>query len=103
MKDEYWLLNHTLYGLRRSPKHWYDKIRKILNKIGLQQNAYDPCLFTSHIVDPSDPLDSPSSSPLTLGIYVNNFVYFSEDPAVEAKFEHLLKEYTTVDFIGTVK
>jgi hypothetical protein len=34
-KDEYWLLKRTLYGLWRSPKHWYDKIRKVLNKIGL--------------------------------------------------------------------
>ncbi len=30
-KDKYWLLKCTLYNLRRSPKHWYDKIRKILN------------------------------------------------------------------------
>ncbi len=102
-KDKYWLLKRTLYGLRRSPKHWYDKIHKILNKIGLQHNAYDPCLFTGHIVNPLDPLDSPSSSPLTLGIYIDGFVYFLEDPAVEAKFECLLKEYTTVDFMGTVK
>jgi hypothetical protein len=27
------------------------------------------------------------SSPLTLGLYVDDFVYFSADPAVEAKFE----------------
>jgi hypothetical protein len=25
--QEYWLLLKTLYGLRRSPRHWYDKIR----------------------------------------------------------------------------
>ena len=27
---EYWLLKRTLYGLRRSPRHWYDKINAIL-------------------------------------------------------------------------
>jgi len=34
---------------------------------------------------------------------VDNFVYFSEDPDVKAKFAHLLKEQVTVDFIGTVE
>jgi hypothetical protein len=102
-KDEYWLLKQTLYGLRHSPKHLYDKIRKILNKLGLQQNAYNPCLFSGHILDSLDPLDSPSSSTLILGIYVGNFVYFSEDPAVEAKFKCLLKEYATANFMGTIK
>ena len=102
-KDEYWLLKRTLYGLRRSPKHWYDKIRKILNSLGLTQNAYDPCLFSGHIIDPSSPTDSPTSAPLTLGLYVDDFVYFSEDPAVEAKFEHLLKANCTVDYMGTVE
>ena len=102
-KDEYWLLNCTLYGLRCSPKHWCDKIRKILNSMGLHQNAYDPCLFSGQVIDPSDPLDLPTSSHLTLGLYVDNFVYFSEDPAVEVKFEWLLKQQATVDFMGTVE
>ena len=101
--DEFWLLKRTLYGLRRSPKHWYDKIRKILTSLGLQQNAYDPCLFSGHVIDPSDPTGSPTSSPLTLGLYVDDFVYFSDDPAVEATFERLLKQYSTVDFMGTVE
>ena len=26
-EDEYWLLNKTLYGLRRSPHHWYNMIK----------------------------------------------------------------------------
>ena len=96
-------MKRTLYGLRHSPKHWYDKIQKIFHKLGLQQNAYDPCLFIGNILDPSDPLDSPSTSPLTLGIYVDDFVYFLENPDVEAKFVCLLKEEIMVDFMGTVE
>ncbi len=34
---------------------------------------------------------------------MDDFVYFSEDPNVEAKFAHLLKEQITVDFMGTVE
>jgi hypothetical protein len=28
--DEYWLLKRTLYGLWRSPRHWYNKIKSVL-------------------------------------------------------------------------
>ncbi len=41
-KDEYWLLKQTCNGIRQSPKHWHEKICTI----GLQQNAYDSCLFS---------------------------------------------------------
>jgi hypothetical protein len=93
----------TLYGLRHSPQHWYVKIKSFLEKIGLRQNAYDPCLFSGNIIDPSNPANSPSSDPLTRGLYINDFVYFSSDPAVEAKFERFLREHITVDFLGRVE
>jgi hypothetical protein len=92
-----------LYGLHCSPQHWYVKIKSILEKLGLRQNAYDPCLFSGNIVDPSNPADSPSSEPLTLGLYVDDFVYFLTDPEVEAKFKRLLKQQVTVDFMGRVE
>jgi hypothetical protein len=28
--DKFWLLKRTLYGLRPSPRHWYDKMNAIL-------------------------------------------------------------------------
>jgi hypothetical protein len=34
---------------------------------------------------------------------MDDFVYFSEDPAVEALFEHLLREWVKVDFMGLVE
>jgi hypothetical protein len=83
---EYWLLLRTLYGLRCSPRHWYDKINAILRFIGLTPSLEDPCLYSGYIVDPSDPLATKSEYPLSLGLYVNDFVYFSEDPQVEALF-----------------
>ena len=73
-KDEYWLLQKTLYGLRRSPRHWYKKIDAILRSIGLVPNAHDPCFYTSFVRDPKDPLSSASTVPLSLGLYVDNFV-----------------------------
>jgi hypothetical protein len=101
-KDEYWLLKRTLYGLRRSPRHWYNKIKGILNSLGLKDNASNSCLFTGNLIDPSNLAAEPSTAPLTLGIYVDDFVYFSEDPQVERRFEQLLADLVTVDFMGTV-
>ena len=34
---------------------------------------------------------------------MDDFVYFSEDPAVEALFEHLLRERNKVEFMGLVE
>ena len=36
--------------------------------------------------DPSDPNGTALASPLTLGLYVDDFVYFSEDLVVESLF-----------------
>jgi hypothetical protein len=79
------------------------KIQPVLNQWDLYQNAYDPCLFTGFVVNPTNPADTPSSVPLTLGLYVNNFIYFLEDPAVEEKFQRLLKDLITVEFMGMVE
>ena len=102
-KDEYWLLLKTLYGLRRSPCHWYDKINAIIHSIGLTPSSHDPCLYTGFVRDPKDPSSLQSSKPLALGIYVDDFVYFSEDPAVEALFKRLLRERVKVVFMGLVE
>ena len=78
-KDEYWLLKKNLYVLRRSPRHWYNKITSVLASIGLKPNASDPCLFTGSINDPNNPAPDIPSAPLTVALYVDDFVYFSEE------------------------
>jgi hypothetical protein len=35
-------------------------------------------------------------------VYVDDFVYFSDDPAVELEFERLLQEEVKTDFMGPV-
>lgn len=51
-----------------------------------------PCLFKGDVIS--------GRAPLYLGLYVDDFVYFSEDQSVEASFEKQLKENTLVDFMG---
>ena len=59
-------------------------------------------MFTGHIVDPPNPAAVLPSAPLPLGLYINNFVYFLEDPGVERQFKQLLAELVTVEFMGRV-
>jgi hypothetical protein len=101
--NKYWLLQKTLYGLCHSPHHWYDKINRILKSIGLRPSLEDPCLFTSFLKDPDDPTSAPSSAPLSLGLYVDNFVNFLENPAVEALFCRLLSAHCKDNFMGIVE
>ena len=92
--NTYWLLQRTLYGLKRSPRHWYDRAKQILLGIGLTQCKHAPCLFHGSIL--------PNEPPLYLGLYVDDFVYFSQSQKVEQHFEKLLKSQTNVDFMGQV-
>ena len=97
------MLRKTPYGLWRSPWHWYKKINSILRSIGLAHNAHDPCFYTGLVRDPHDPLATQSSIHLSIGLYVDNFVYFSKDPTVETLFECLLQKHMKVDFMGLVE
>ena len=71
--------------------------------MGLTPNAHDLCFYTGCVWDPLDPLASPSSVSFSIGLYVINFVCFSEDPAVEELFEHLLQERVKDNFMGLVE
>ena len=77
-KDEYWLLNKTLYGLRRSPHHWYNMFTSILRKLNLKPSPHDACLFTGII---GDPTGTSGRAPIDVGVYVDDFVFYSTNPA----------------------
>ena len=75
--------------------------------MGLAASPHDPCLFTGRLrADSEKPsyttaTDSPSAS-IYVGVCVDDFVYFSDDPAVELEFERLLQEEVKTDFMGPV-
>jgi hypothetical protein len=91
---EYWLLRKTLYGLRRSPKHWYETLVAALIKVGLSPCKNDPCVFTGSLID--------GEPPLYLGVDVDDFTYFSDSDEVERAFEQSLSLELQVDFMGDV-
>ncbi len=77
-KGLYWKLKKTLYGLKRSPRHFYELARKTLIEVGLKQHPTSPCIFTGTLIE--------GHPPLYLGIYVDDMIFFSASPEVEKKF-----------------
>ena len=75
----YLLLKRTLYGLKRSPRHWYETCKKSLMSLGLKPMANAPCIFSGTIIE--------GEPPLYLGLFVDDFIYFSSSDAVEQQFK----------------
>ena len=100
---EYWLLKKTLCGIRRYPHHWYNMIKGILLNMGLKATPHDPCLLSGIIEESnSQKTISEDRSQLHVGLYVDNFVFYSSYPAQEALFKNLLlsKGNDLTDFRG---
>ena len=92
--NSYWLLKRSLYGLKRAPRHWFQKMTKIFKSIGLQPCPNAPCIFSGSIL--------PNKPKLYLGVYVDDFIYYSTDKSTEQEFEKQLAKHTPVDFMGPV-
>ena len=95
--NTYLLLKKTLYGLKRSPRHWFDKAVSILKAVGLHQIPNSPCLFIGKIIE-----DEP---PLILGLYVDDCIYYSQSSTVETEFERRLSREIDgkITFMGDVQ
>jgi hypothetical protein len=46
----YWHLLRSLYGLRRAPILWFDKLSSHLKSMGLQQSPTSPCIFVGTLI-----------------------------------------------------
>ena len=73
--NSYWKLLKTLYGLKRSPRHWYDKAHSILTAIGLTRSPNAPCLYSGSVI--------PGHPPLYLGLYVDDFIFSHKAPKLK--------------------
>ena len=85
-----WKLKKTLYGLVHSPLHWFNNISTFFKSIGLSNLPNSPCMFSSTIV--------PGEPPLYVGLYVDDFAFFSVSDKVEEKFKTLLNSTYTVSY-----
>ena len=89
-KNSYWKLIKTLYGLKRSPRHWYEKAKSILLSMGLKQVTGSPCMFYGEILQ--------GQPPLYIGIYVDDFIFFSKSDTVEQHFQQRFGDAITTTF-----
>jgi hypothetical protein len=78
----YWKLIRSLYGLKRAPNLWFEKLSSHLKSMGLRSSANSPCLFFGTIFE--------GKAPIYVGIYVDDIIYFSQDDEVEWEFEKRL-------------
>ena len=92
--NAYLRLKKTLYGLKRSPRHFYDLACKLLKSVGLTQHPSSPCIFTGELIE--------GQPPIYLGLYVDDFIYFSESKEVEEKFEKDFGNLIDIDFNGKI-
>ena len=72
-----WKLNKAMYGLRKSPRYWYETVRKAMTDHGLAQSDTDQCVY--------------SSKDLVVGVWVDDFIYGGSPEAVAA-FESYITE-----------
>jgi len=91
---EYWRLLCSLYGLKRAPKLWFEKLLAHLRGVGLQQSQISPCIFMGTLLK--------GHPPIYVSIYVDDVIYFSTDDTVKREFEKQLGTIGNVDFIGQV-
>ena len=90
----YLLLKKTLYGLKRSPRHWYETCKSTLIKLGLKPCPNAPCIILRTLIE--------GQPPLYLGLFVDDFFFFSESPEVEQKFQQDFGQQYKVDFQSEV-
>ena len=93
--EVYWKLKKTLYGLKRSPRHFYDLAKKTLLSIGFTVHPSSPCLFIGHLIA--------NQPPVYLGLYVDDFIYFSESREAEQHFEKAFGARLDTDFNGDIQ
>jgi hypothetical protein len=80
-------MEHSIKG----PHHWYNIFCAALKDIGLEQSVHDPCLFSGNLKSDNSPT---SKSKLHVGIYVDDFVFYLEDPEGERPFNSSSKRIT---------
>ena len=68
-----------------------------LKNMNLTPSHHNPCLF-SGIIDEPDPMSTREE--IFVGAYVDDFVFYSKDPAKEEKFKTALQDKLKVDFMG---
>ena len=76
-------LNKSIYGLKQSPRAWYSRIDRYLQKLGLYKSEVDPNLYFKVV----------KNQPLILVLYVDDFFFIGEEHLISWCKRVLISEF----------
>lgn len=88
-----WKLKKALYGLRESPRVWYECLDEYLENIGFKRSDNDYCLY----------IKDDKTHPLYLIIFVDDLLIGSKDQIKIDEVKALLRKKFNMKDMGTVK
>lgn len=87
------LLKKALYGLRESPRDWYDCINSFFCSINLKRSAYDYCLYTGSV----------DNTKVYIILYVDDLLITGENKKSINKVKQMLSDRFRMKDLGCVK
>ena len=90
-QKEYWRLHKALYGLKQAGHKWYNTLRNIMNKAGLQQSIGDPrVFFKKEHKGPS----------IIIATHVDDMAAFAPNEATITIIESAIEEHVELEKLG---
>jgi Reverse transcriptase (RNA-dependent DNA polymerase) len=84
-------LRKAIYGLKQSPRAWYEKLSSALEKAGFKRSQADPTMF----------FNSTSQGIVVILIYVDDIVITGSDLSqIEKLKEHIHREFDIKDLVN---
>ncbi|GMP56799.1 hypothetical protein CsSME_00021139 [Camellia sinensis var. sinensis] len=81
-------LRHTLYGLKQSPRTWYDRVQTAITELGFHPSASNSALFLRHTL----------TGFVALLLYVDDMIITSSDSSVISEIkQHLFRTFEMKD------
>nr|GEX56547.1 uncharacterized mitochondrial protein AtMg00810-like [Tanacetum cinerariifolium] len=86
-------LKKALYGLKKSPRAWYDKLSSFLIEHHFTKDIVDPTMFTRRHGDDI----------LLVQIYVDDIIFGSTNLVFSNRFAKLIKDIIKMSMVGNMK
>ena len=90
---QYGRLVKALYGLKQAPRRWAEKLTSVMKKLGFKPHPEDPCIFIMR----------KGNSVLIYGIYVDDMIKATNDPALRKQVDKVLSQELKIEHQGELK
>ena len=85
--EECWRLHKALYGLKQAGHEWYNTLRNIMGKAGLQQSIGDPGVFLKR-------------EAIIIATHVDDMAAFAPDEGTITTTESMIEKYVELEKLG---